>query len=206
MTVIYIIWATAAILYTIFWLWYVGFRRPLSTKEIDHYIGKLEQLTDGNPESMANMRQFLENDTGKSFAMVNSIVLKKMPDLVDGVKEGEQSLEVLMNYVKPFMKMMIRRGGIAIFQGRAAGKSVDVINIDNADEWQICGINRFRSRRDMMEILTNPKFHEKHELKFAALDKSIAYPVDPWFQLGGFPLTVALILALIAAILHIILG
>ena len=49
-----------------------------------------------------------------------------------------------------------------------------------------------------MEILITPQFHEKHEFKFAALSKSIAYPVDPWFQLGGFPLTIGLIFALIA--------
>ena len=100
------------------------------------------------------------------------------------------------------MKLMFKRGGIGIFQGRVAGNSVDVIGIENAEEWQISGINRFRSRRDFMEILIRPQFHEKHELKFAALSKSIAYPVDPWFQLGGFPLTVGLILALIAALLH----
>ena len=200
-----IIWATALGLYAIFWLWYVGFRKPLSKSEIDNYLQLLKQYEGYKNEDLSGIRQFLEKDTGKSFVMVNSIVLKKTPDLVEGVQEGASSRDVLMNYVKPFMKMMLKRGGIGIFQGRVAGQSFDVINMDNADYWQISGINRFRSRRDLMEILTTPQFHEKHALKFAALDKSIAYPVDPWFQLGGFPLTVGLMLALIAAILHIFL-
>lgn len=200
-----IIWASAFILYAIFWLWYVGFRKPLSKTEIDHYLKEYSKFDTNSSEGMTGLRQFLENDTGKSFVMVNSINLKKTPDLVEGVKEGDTSLKTLINYHKPFMKMMFKRGGIGIFQGRVAGNSVDVINIDNAEEWQISAINRFRSRRDFAEIMIHPLFHEKHELKFAALDKSIAYPVDPWFQLGGFPLTVGLILALGAALLHIFL-
>ena len=201
----FIIWSTAFVLYAVFWLWYVGFRKPLSKSEIDHYLTALSKFNNNSAEELANMRQFLEKDTGKSFVMVNSISLKKTPDLIEGVKEGDSSIKTLIAYHKPFMKLMLKKGGIGIFQGRVAGKSVDVIGIENAEEWNISGINRFRSRRDLMDILISPEFHEKHELKFAALSKSIAYPVDPWFQLGGFPLTVGLVLALMAALLHIFL-
>ena len=204
MSIVLIIWSTAFLLYAIFWLWYVGIRKPLSKTEIDHYLAELKKYNNNSAQGLNDLREFLENDTGKSFVMVNSILLKEKPDLVDGVKEGDSSLKTLIAYHKPFMKMMLKRGGIGIFQGRVAGKSVDVIGIDNAEEWKISGINRFRSRRDLMEILIHPTFHEKHELKFAALSKSIAYPVDPWFQLGGLTLVVGLALALVAAITHIL--
>ena len=204
MTTQLIIWATAVILYAIFWLWYVGFRKPLSQEEVDSYLNKLGKFNNTSSQGMIGLRQFLENDTGKSFVMVNSVKLKKSPDLVGGVKEGDTSLQTLLTYHKSFMKAMLRRAGIGIFHGRVAGDSVDVIGIENAEEWQISGINRFRSRKDFMEILITPEFHEKHELKFAALSKSIAYPVDPWFQLGGPTVVVGLALALIAAITHIL--
>ena len=206
MTTTIIIWTTAAFLYACFWLWYVGIRKPLSQDEVDKYINKLKEYDEYKNRDLTGVRAFLENDTGKSFVMVNSIVLKKTPDEVSGVKDGDTSLQTLINYHKPFMKMMLKRGGIGIFQGRVAGKSFDVINMDNADYWQISGINRFRSRRDFIEILTTPLFHEKHELKFAALEKSIAYPVDPWFQLGGLTSTVGLIIALLASLSQIFLN
>lgn len=198
-----IILISAFLFYAIFLLWYVGFQKPLSKIEIDYYIKEYSKF-DNSEAELIDLRNFLEKDTGKSFVMVNSILLKKKPDLVEGVKEGDTSLQTLINYYKPFMKMMLRRGGISIFQGRVASNSFDLINIENAEEWQISAINRFRSRRDFAEILIHPLFHEKHELKFAALDKSIAYPVDPWFQMGGFPLTVGLAVALIAAVVHIL--
>lgn len=198
-----IIWSTAIILYVIFWLWYVGIRKPLSDSEVDGYIDRLRGYENYTSEEIINMKEFLKNDTGKSFVMVNSILLKEKPDQVVGVKPEDTSLKTLIAYHKPFMKMMFKRGGIGIFHGRVAGKSVDVIGIENAEEWRISAINRFRSRRDFMEIITHPTFHEKHELKFAALSKSIAYPVDPWFQLGGLTTTVALVLALVAALIQI---
>lgn len=205
MSLVIIIWVTAFLIYAIFWLWYVGIRKPLSRTEVDHYLNELKKYNNNSSQGLKDLREFLENDTGKSFVMVNSISLKEKPDMVEGVKEGDSSLKTLIAYHKPFMKMMFKRGGIGIFQGRVAGKSVDVIGIENAEEWKISGINRFRSRRDFIEILIHPTFHEKHELKFAALSKSIAYPVDPWFQLGGVPLTVGLIIALVAALLQILL-
>jgi len=167
-------------------------------------MNKLSEYANDSAQGLSDVRAFLENDTGKSFVMVNSILLKEKPDQVEGVKEGDTSLKTLIAYHKPFMKMMFKKGGIGIFQGRVAGKSVDVIGIDNAEEWGISGINRFRSRRDFMEIITHPTFHEKHDLKFAALSKSIAYPVDPWFQLGGLAAIVPLVIALIAALLQIL--
>lgn len=198
-----IILIAASLLYAIFLLWYVGFQKPLSKIEIDYYIKEYSKFNNSKAE-LIDLRNFLEKDTGKSFVMVNSILLKKKPDLVEGVKERDTSLQTLMNYYKPFMRKLLRRGGISIFQGRVAANSFDLINVENAEEWQISGINRFRSRRDFAEILIHPFFHEKHKLKFAALDKSIAYPVDPWFQMGGFPLTVGLAVALIAAVVHIL--
>ena len=198
-----IIWGTALLLYAIFWLWYVGIRKPLTTPEIDNYLNQMSEYENNSSQSVSDVREFLENDTGKSFVMVNSISLKGKPDLVEGVKEGDTSIKTLIAYHKPFMKMMFKKGGIGIFQWRVAGRSVDVIGIENAEEWKISAINRFRSRRDFMDIITHPTFHEKHDFKFAALSKSIAYPVDPWFQLGGLTTTVALVLALAAALIQI---
>ena len=90
-----IIWATAFLLYAIFWLWYVGFRKPLSKREIDHYLKELSKFNNNSAQGLDDLRQFLETDTGKSFVMVNSISLKKTPDLIEGVKEGDSSLKTL---------------------------------------------------------------------------------------------------------------
>ena len=43
---------------------------------------------------------------------------------------------------------------------------------------------RYRSRRAFLEIVTNPAFNGKHHFKTAALDKTIAYPIETSLYLG----------------------
>lgn len=56
---------------------------------------------------------------------------------------------------------------------------------------------RYRSRRDLMDILSNPAFAGRHEFKVAAIEKTIAFPLDPWFQLGDPRLVLALLFLVI---------
>ena len=48
-----------------------------------------------------------------------------------------------------------------------------------------------------MDILSNPAFAGRHEFKVAAIEKTIAFPLDPWFQLGDPRLVLALLFLVI---------
>ena len=65
------------------------------------------------------------------------------------------------------------------------------------EHWTRGAAIRYRSRRDMMEITTNPAFSGSHHFKVAAMRKTIAFPIDPWVQLGDPRLVLALLLGLI---------
>jgi hypothetical protein len=59
--------------------------------------------------------------------------------------------------------------------GAALGGSVNVVGVDNAET---SGHGRCRSRRDLLEIVTNPKFRGPSSFKVAALGNTIAYPIQ----------------------------
>jgi hypothetical protein len=82
--------------------------------------------------------------------------------------------------------------------GAAAAEALDVWGIDNARAWTQAGLMRYRSRRDLMDIATNPAFQGPHEFKIAAMAKTIAFPVDPWMQAGDPRLILALVLLILA--------
>ena len=46
------------------------------------------------------------------------------------------------------------------------------------------GHGRCRSRRDLLEIVTNPEFRGRHHFKVAALGNTIAYPIQMPFYPG----------------------
>jgi hypothetical protein len=62
---------------------------------------------------------------------------------------------------------------------------------------------RYRSRRTFLEIVTIPETHDRHEFKVAALDKTIAYPIETQLDLGDLRLSLGLLLLSAAALLDL---
>jgi hypothetical protein len=59
------------------------------------------------------------------------------------------------------------------------------------------GLVRYRSRRDLVEMALAALDSDIHRYKIAAMEKTIAFPLDPWFQLGDPRLVLALVFAVI---------
>ena len=81
--------------------------------------------------------------------------------------------------------------------GSAAHTALDLMNAPGMESWTSGALMRYRSRRDMLDISTNPAFQGSHEFKVAAMQKTIAFPLDPWIQLGDPRLVLALLLGVI---------
>ena len=66
------IWFTAALLYLVFWAWYVGFKGKLSPSEVENYIKDFSDRG-ASAQQLQNLRYFLEHDDGKEWFMVNAM-------------------------------------------------------------------------------------------------------------------------------------
>ena len=71
------------------------------------------------------------------------------------------------------------------------------MNAPGMERWDSGALMRYRSRRDMLEISSNPAFRGSHDFKIAAMEKTIAFPLDPWFHLGDPRLLLAFVLGVI---------
>lgn len=188
------IWAAAAITYTIFWYWYVGFRRKITPREVEETMRLFDAHEFGTPQQLEHLRRFLTNDDGKDFVMVNLLHLKAP------LRESHKNLKA---YQKIFLGALLRKAGHPVMLARAATGNIENVACDHADNWTAAGMVRYRSRRDFMEMLPSTVGSKHHGLKLAALDKTFAFPGSPWFMFGGPRVVVALVIALIAAMLHL---
>lgn len=195
------IWIGAALLYAAFFCWYTSFGGPLSEQEIAHYVERLS--TRAEPERLAIWLEFMRSDTGDDFAMLNSIDYRDEPLPIEGVQPGEGSAQVMSRYTMPFMARAIRSAAHPIFGGWAAGPTMDVWGIDGAERWDFGGIVRYRSRRDLMELVMSLLDSDIHAFKQAAIEKTIAFPIDPFFYAGDPRLLLALLLAIAALSLQL---
>ena len=85
--------------------------------------------------------------------------------------------------------------------GEAAYTVLDNVGIENAEQWTDGAIFRYRSRRSFMDLVANPNIKGRHAFKLAALDKTIAYPIETSIYLGDMRLILGLILLSITALL-----
>lgn len=199
------IWLAAVVLYLGFWLWHNGLGTPLSDAEVDHYIQVItENRPDIEAEDLKAMRAFLEEDDGEDLVMFNAIKLHDRPQPVAGIPADETSAQVLNRYNRFVMPYLFRRGGHPVLVGDAVRDAVEVWGIENAEKWTTGAMIRYRSRRDMMDMATNPEFQKVHPYKIAAMEKTIAFPVRPYLVAGGLDLVVALFLFASASFIHLV--
>lgn len=66
--------------------------------------------------------------------------------------------------------------------------------------WHSAALVRYRSRRDLMEMIPATLGSEHHGMKLAALDKTLSIPASPWFMWGGPKVLIPLVLILLSVL------
>ena len=182
-------WLILGAVYIGFFFWYTDMGGKLSQEEIQIFIKKHEQniINDGvSPDSeefqlrIDLLKRFMEEDNGKQFIMVNNIEMNKNPGDVVGANPGESADQLMSRYMEYMWPNLLKRASHPIFMSNAVYQSMDLVGIEGAETWDQAALMRYKSRRTMMEIVTNPDMMDRHEFKIAALQKTIAYPVEPF--------------------------
>jgi hypothetical protein len=193
-----LLWVAPGIAYLFFCFWYTDLSGPLTKAEIDGYTTALAQ-GGGAPDRIARIRRFLEADNGRQFIMVNMLDMATAPPAVRGAPSDATADDLMDRYMQHMYPELFRRACHPVFVGDAAFDALDIVGIDNAEHWSRTALMRYRSRRDMIEIATNPAFGGRHEFKLAALEKTIAYPVETVLYLSDpRVLLLVLLLAIVA--------
>lgn len=198
-------WCVAGALYAAFFAWYTGCGGPLSTEEIQAYMGRLAEGEERDPERLAAIREFLEADDGGEFVMVNAMLLHERPRQVGDVQPGETSEEILDRYMAYMWPALLSRACHPVIGGGAFA-SVEVWGVEGAERFGSAALMRYRSRRDMMEVVTDPAFDDAHQYKVAAIHRTVAFPIETFLDLGEPRLLVGLLLFSLAAAAHLLLA
>lgn len=192
------VWIVLAVLYALFFYWYTPFGGPLTDAEIAEFERTIRDF--GRTDiDLPRWKAFFESDTGGDFAMFNALDLRDVPSRIEGVEPGDSAADVMSRYMEPFFATAMRDAAHPVLGGSAAAQALDLWGIDGAVDWDQGGVVRYRSRRDVMhQIMTVARnAHETgveiHAFKIAALEKTIAFPLDPWFQLGDPRFVLALV-------------
>ena len=195
------IWLLVSILYGLFSLWYFNWSGPIAASEIDYYMASFENAEGNEHTDAQTFRTFLEQDDGDEFVMLNLVQLHDGE--VDHPVSGERApaSEVIGEYFGPFSLALFKRGGHPVFQARTVGGNIDSWNAEHHLGFSTTAMMRYKSRRDLVELVLDPAFADGHIYKLAAIERTISYPTQVSFSAHlRPPIAVLLVLILLGSI------
>ena len=201
------VWISLLVIYSSFFIWYTDIGGKLSDEEIQYYADKFESnaLKDGRvlePRIMELLQKFMEEDSGKQFLMVNVIDMSENPTFPDGTVSEESADDLMNEYMEHMYGEILKRASHPVFMGSSVNNSMDLVGIENAEVWETAALFRYKSRRAFLEIVTHPDMNSKHKYKIAALEKTIAFPVETQLYLGDPRLLLGFIFLILGLLLR----
>ena len=207
-------WFILIFIYCTFFVWYTDLGGKLNSNEIATYLVKMQDNIEtvgfSSPAEKekakkqgAIIEEFMREDSGRQFFVVNNIDMSDNPQDVEGAQPGEDADQLMGRYMEHMYAELFKRASHPVFAGNAVSPAIDIVGIENADSWDSAALMRYKSRRAFMEIVSNPKMRGKHEFKIAALNKTIAYPVETVVYLSDPRLLLGFILLIIGLILQL---
>jgi len=181
------------LLYLVFWLWYGGNGRPMSTEEIEEALNKLRSTdpAHNNSAEVDDIRQLLASDDGKEFVMQNLVRYRAKALYPEGSTYSDDPREADKRYGKSIIGDLLRYGNLLIFIARKSG---DFVKPEGADAWHYVAMVRYRSRRDFVRFAIRANQADKFMHKWAAIEKTHVFPVKPLINLFAVRTLVALFL------------
>ncbi len=138
--------------------------------------------------------------------MVNLLDMAEDPSPVEGAAPDATAEELMNRYLEHMLPELLKRACHPVLMGDAVHTAMDLVGIEGAEEWDLAALMRYRSRRSLMEVLSHPETLGRHELKVAALEKTIAFPIETRLYLGDPRLLLGLLLLAGAALLDLAIG
>ena len=197
-----LLWGIPALLYAVFVLWYTNTEGELSPEEVQAFASGMA-ANGVPPERVATWRQFMQGDTGRQFVVVNVVDIRDVAGTVAGAPPLASAQEGLDRYMAHMYPQLLRRACHPVFMGAAVFEAIDIWGIEGAEVWDMAALMRYRSRRDLMEIALHPASPQEHEFKIAAMEKTIAFPVETVVFLSDARLLLALVLLAATALLDL---
>ncbi|MGI9328119.1 MAG: DUF4148 domain-containing protein [Pseudomonadales bacterium] len=200
-----LIWGIPGLVWLAFVIWYTDFGGPLTNAEVEQALAALERRG-MDPARFAQFEKFLREDSGNQFLMVNNIDMNENPPNMPGFGEDATAEDYNNHYMEHMYPQLLSRACHPIFFGSGVGVGIDITGIEGAHGWDLAALFRYKSRRAFVEVVTHPDMGTRHAYKHAAMDKTIAYPVEPRLYVSDLRLLLFLALGLLTALLDIVLS
>ena len=200
-------WAILAVIYAAFFFWYGGSGDPISPEEAEQYITIAEERNSrqgaqerGDGDALAKLREFMENDDGQEFVMINLNVYREAPLYADGREASGSAQEAEMEYGRRIAPHLFVRAIHPLLMVDPAFSFGGIGDFERQD-WSRVTLVRYRSRRDFLDFILKTSWMQDADHKWAALGRSHALAATPRVSFATVRLAPLLFLIVIGLLL-----
>tara|TARA_B110000091_G_scaffold40527_1_gene43844 strand:+ start:667 stop:1197 length:531 start_codon:yes stop_codon:yes gene_type:complete len=154
--------------------WYGGSGSPVQTAELEGYISALQANVDprgkDSVEPIKYMRTLAESDDGAEFIMVNLIRYRDRAMYSADSPWSKETDPMLADarYGAGVVPLLLKRGSLPVFISSVNG---GFINETTHGEWDMVAMVRYRSVRDMLQMMVEISSTDLAEHKWAAMNR-----------------------------------
>ncbi len=183
-----IAWAVlVAVIFIAFSTWYGGATKPISAEEGQILLQQIEQTyrdaDDSERGFIANIEQMIPRDDGREFYAVN----------LENLKDGPEAAQADRAYAKIVFPLLLKRGGHPVFVSERVGLMLG----QYGNQVDRVAVIRYRSLRDLIDMVLDPAMKEGEAHKFAALDHTEVFITRPTITFIQVRITFGLFLILL---------
>ena len=182
--------AALVLIYAGFWVWYGGAGKPLSPDEVDRFMARIDAMASDHASpfgARATIEAWARADDGREFFMVNLMNDPADPAAAD-------------TYNRIIIPELLKRGGHPVFIARPIGRFLEPAGLEG---WDQVAIVRYRSFRDLLDMITSDRAQEIEELKAGSVSKTHVFPTQIEFSFVWMRFIVAVLLIVLGLTLHV---
>lgn len=197
--------AVLGALYLAFVVWYGGRGAPLTPEETDRLFATIGERAQNEPKYGGDgrlreeLRQLVANDDGNEFFMVNLIRYHAQAQYPAGSAWTGSAREADARYNRAIAPYLLRRAALPVFLGEVQGRFIDA---EGDERWDRVAVVRYRSRRDLLEMVAELAGQDVAVHKWASIEKTQVFPSRALFTFGSVRGAAAVLFALVGLALH----
>lgn len=166
------------ICYLVFYAWHTPLRGPLTDSEIDTFLANQTTAVGTEWANSENFEAFLRDDDGLPFIMINLMEVREdaiYPNgFISDIHSGDKADAA---YGQAVLPLLLMRGSYPI---ASAVRSNTIINSlgEKAGSFDTVAMVRYRSRRDLISMISSVDFLKAEVHKWASLENTLVAPAE----------------------------
>lgn len=171
-----------------FCAWHTPLRGPLTDAEVDAFMASQAAAGGSDWTDMEAVEAFLRADDGRPFVMINLMEVRDVAKYPEGYgSEIALGTEADAIYGQAVLPLLLRRGSYPVVQARRYHTIINSVGA-TAGQFDRFAMVRYRSRRDLIDMLSSDAFIAAGVHKWASLENTLVAPASPGlsFQLIGY--------------------